>query len=93
MFAVKDNGIGIAEKDRQRVFEPFKRLHGVGEYEGSGLGLATCKKIVERHGGVIRCESNEVGGTTFRFSLPGARSLSSVYRPQAQQKDQKSSTG
>jgi signal transduction histidine kinase len=91
MFAVKDNGIGIAEEHYQRVFEPFKRLHGVGEYEGSGLGLAICKKIVERHGGVIRGESNEVGGMTFCFSLPGARSRASLFRPQEQ--DQKSSTG
>jgi signal transduction histidine kinase len=93
MFAVKDNGIGIAQENYQRVFEPFKRLHGVGEYEGTGLGLATCKKIVERHGGVFRCESNELGGTTFCFSLPAARSLSTVYRPRAQESDQKSSTG
>jgi signal transduction histidine kinase len=91
MFAVKDNGIGIAEEHYQRVFEPFKRLHGVGEYEGSGLGLAICKKIVERHGGVIGCESNELGGTTFCFSLPGVRSRAFLDRPQEQ--DQKSSTG
>jgi hypothetical protein len=74
MFAVKDNGIGIAEEDYQRVFEPFKRLHGMGQYEGTGLGLATCKKIVERHGGSIRCESNfPAAGTTFCFTLPGGR--------------------
>ncbi len=74
LFAVKDNGIGIAPEDCQRVFEPFKRLHGMSRYEGTGLGLATCKKIVERHGGGIRCMANDpAAGTTFCFTLPGAR--------------------
>jgi signal transduction histidine kinase len=72
LFTVKDNGIGIAQEYYQRVFEPFKRLHGISEYEGTGLGLATCKKIVERHGGAIHCQSDEGGGTTFCFTLRGA---------------------
>jgi len=72
LFAVKDNGIGIPEKHYQEVFAPFKRLHGVGKYEGTGLGLATCKKIVERHHGVIWCESQIGEGTTFFFTLQGA---------------------
>ena len=69
-FSVKDNGIGIPAEDRQRIFESFTRLHGVGEYEGTGLGLATCSKIVKRHGGTIYCDSTEGEGTTFYFTLP-----------------------
>jgi len=72
LFSVKDNGIGISEQYYQVVFEPFKRLDDAGKYEGSGLGLATCKKIVERHGGTIRCESVLGKGSTFLFTLPGA---------------------
>jgi signal transduction histidine kinase len=69
LFAVRDNGIGIPAEQWLNVFQPFKRLHGASEYEGSGLGLATCKKIVECHGGSIYCESFEGGGATFFFSL------------------------
>jgi signal transduction histidine kinase len=70
LFSVKDNGIGIPAEDRQRIFESFTRLHGVGEFEGTGLGLATCSKIVNRHGGTIYCDSVEGEGTTFYFTLP-----------------------
>jgi signal transduction histidine kinase len=73
LFTVTDNGIGIAEASYQQIFEPFNRLHVDGKYEGTGLGLATCKKIVERHGGVIRCESKVGEGTTFFFTLPNCR--------------------
>jgi signal transduction histidine kinase len=55
------------------VFEPFRRLHGNDNYSGVGLGLAICRKIVERHGGSIWCESVENQGTTFFFTLPGQR--------------------
>jgi light-regulated signal transduction histidine kinase (bacteriophytochrome) len=70
LFAVRDNGIGISQECYQQVFEPFSRLHDRSKFEGTGLGLATCKKIVERHGGVIWCESTLHQGTTFFFKLP-----------------------
>ncbi|HZP69529.1 MAG TPA: ATP-binding protein [Pseudolabrys sp.] len=71
-FAVKDNGIGISEQYRQKIFAPFERLHGTGKYDGAGLGLAICKKIVERHGGTIWCESSASQGTIFFFTLKEA---------------------
>jgi signal transduction histidine kinase len=94
LFAVKDNGIGIAQGDYLQVFEPFKRLHGMSEYEGTGLGLATCKKIVERHGGSIRCESEAGKGTTFLFTLPGAtRQVASGRGPNMHEDNRRSSAG
>jgi len=69
-ISVRDNGIGIGQEFHEQIFEPFKRLHGRGKFEGTGLGLATCKKIINRHNGRIWCESNRDGGTTFNFSLP-----------------------
>ena len=71
-FSVKDNGVGIPEKNYLEVFEPFHRLRSEAKYEGTGLGLATCKKIVERHGGAISCQSEEGQGTTFLFTLHAA---------------------
>jgi signal transduction histidine kinase len=70
LFSVKDNGIGIPEKFLQHVFEPFRRLPHAGKYDGTGLGLATCKRIVERHRGTIWCESKPGKGTTVFFVLP-----------------------
>jgi signal transduction histidine kinase len=67
---VRDNGIGIPQKSLKDIFEPFRRLHSQGEYEGTGLGLATCKKIIERHGGEIWCASKPGEGTSFFFTLP-----------------------
>lgn len=67
---VRDNGIGIDGEYLDKIFEPFKRLHSQEEYEGTGLGLATCKKIVEHHNGKIWCKSRLGEGTSFFFSLP-----------------------
>ena len=70
-FSVKDNGIGIAKESRTIIFKPFQRLHKPGAYFGSGLGLTTCKKIIDRHGGQIWCEDVPDGqGTIFYFTLP-----------------------
>ncbi|MGY4308060.1 light-regulated signal transduction histidine kinase (bacteriophytochrome) [Bradyrhizobium sp. USDA 4369] len=74
-IGVRDNGIGIAPEFHQQIFEPFKRLHARDKFEGTGLGLATCRKIVERHNGKIWCESNVEGGTTFNFTLQSPKML------------------
>ena len=70
LIVVKDNGIGIAPEDRHRAFAIFKRLVAQDAYEGTGIGLAVCKKIVEQHGGRIWIDSPQGDGTTFTFSLP-----------------------
>ena len=77
-FSVKDNGIGIPKEYYEPIFEPFTRLDKTGRFEGTGLGLATCKKIVERHQGAIWVESTPGEGTTMYFTLPGAKSQSSA---------------
>jgi signal transduction histidine kinase len=70
VFAVEDNGIGIDPRYHGQVFEIFRRLHSSGAYPGSGIGLAICRRIVDRHGGRIWVASQEGKGSTFYFTLP-----------------------
>ena len=74
-FCIADNGVGFDPRYAQRIFDMFGRLHG-REYEGAGIGLATCKRIIERHGGRIWAESQLGGGSRFYFTLPPAGAVS-----------------
>jgi signal transduction histidine kinase len=82
-LTVRDNGIGFEETYRERIFEVFRRLHGRTEYEGTGIGLAICRKIVERHGGTITACSAPGQGAAFVVNLPVRQGKEETSREQA----------
>jgi PAS domain S-box-containing protein len=75
VIEVMDQGIGVEEAQRERIFEPFYRLHPRSKIEGSGMGLAICRRIAEVHGGAVSCEAGPGGGCTFRLTLPARAPL------------------
>lgn len=69
-ITVEDNGIGFDNKYGEQIFKVFERLHGRDEYEGTGIGLAVCRKVVERHGGTVKAEGSPGRGSVFTVELP-----------------------
>jgi light-regulated signal transduction histidine kinase (bacteriophytochrome) len=78
---IADNGIGFDEKYLDRIFTIFQRLHTRGDYEGTGIGLAVCRKIVERHGGEITARSTPDAGATFIVTLPAVQNPTILTEP------------
>jgi len=93
VFSVADNGIGIGATDRTRIFAAFKRLHPQATFEGSGLGLTICRRIVELHGGHIWLRSSSGHGSTFCFTLPRVEMRSQGDRDGAKKKGPDTSAG
>ncbi|RMF25234.1 MAG: hypothetical protein D6765_10650 [Bacteroidetes bacterium] len=73
LIFLQDNGVGIPEEHRERIFGFFKRLHHYGEKEGMGMGLSICQKIIHRHGGRIWVDESSPDGTTLAFALPARK--------------------
>ena len=70
LITITDNGIGFENQFREQIFTIFQRLHSRNEYEGTGIGLATCRKIVERHGGTITADGRPGEGSRFEIRIP-----------------------
>ena len=93
VFSVTDNGIGIGATDRTRIFAAFKRLHPQATFEGSGLGLTICRRIVELHGGHIWLRASSGRGSTFCFTLPRVETRSGGHLDSAKKKGPDTSAG